>query len=307
MAAEASMLNNQQKLIDCVKRFFGFGHRPDSISIVLPAIQRARPSSLICKNYPLFNYDMSPDDVFTALRVYSFLVLLYGDRIQAQPPRDLTGSLTGHYVSIGSPVTNKFTAQSLEDQYYYFGSGAYDHDIFGGKDSRYTLSLEGADGSENENLQITQDYALITRISSRGYVEVNLSGSRAYGQMALWHVLKDLKFYLQVLPEVEGKDFQILLRVKVDGYTCTEWDIIDIRPGSDTTTPNDDLPVHRVPETITWLHLSDLHLRGRNDFDSNIVLKALLNDIYKLRTERALSADFIVVTGDIAYTGKPHD
>ncbi len=118
MESEASILTEQDRLHDCVKRFFGFGDQPDSISILLPEIVRARPSSLTCKNYPLFDYDISPDDVFTALRVYSMLVLLYGERVKAQPPQDLTGPPTEHYVSIGSSVTNKFTAQSLKEQYY---------------------------------------------------------------------------------------------------------------------------------------------------------------------------------------------
>jgi len=164
------------------------------------------------------------------------------------------------------------------------------------------------ENSADENSRITKDYALITRISTSGFVEVNLSGCRAYGQMAFWFVLKNLEFYRKVLPDVEGKDFQILLQVNVEGKTCTGWDILAIRPGPEPATPRVDFPSVPAPETITWLHLSDLHFRDRSDneiYNSNIVLDALLEDIEKLRSERALAADFIVVTGDIAYSGKP--
>lgn len=58
--------------------------------------------------------------------------------------------------------------------------------------------------------------------------------------------------------------------------------------------------------TITWLHLSDLHFRAeeQHTWDENIVLKALLTDISERREQDALRPDFIVVTGDIAFSGK---
>lgn len=62
--------------------------------------------------------------------------------------------------------------------------------------------------------------------------------------------------------------------------------------------------------TITWLHLSDLHHRRpdsrRNRIqlhNSKAVLDKLLGDIRKLIRDDGLRPDFIIFTGDIAYSG----
>jgi len=60
---------------------------------------------------------------------------------------------------------------------------------------------------------------------------------------------------------------------------------------------------------ITWLHLSDLHLK-EDEYNRQVVLAALWNDISK-RTTRISSdlekIDFIFFTGDIAYHGKSEE
>ena len=48
---------------------------------MLPSVERTRLVSLVCKNYPLFPYEVSPDDFFATLRLYSLLVSLYGDSV----------------------------------------------------------------------------------------------------------------------------------------------------------------------------------------------------------------------------------
>ena len=60
---------------------------------------------------------------------------------------------------------------------------------------------------------------------------------------------------------------------------------------------------------ITWLHLSDLHFdyRAHNRWDASIVLKKLLEDLHELRERQSLRPNFIVISGDIAYQGKPAD
>lgn len=58
-------------------------------------------------------------------------------------------------------------------------------------------------------------------------------------------------------------------------------------------------------ETITWLHISDLHLRNSRAYDANIVLKALLRDVGERIAQDGLRPDFVAVTGDLAFTGKP--
>lgn len=61
---------------------------------------------------------------------------------------------------------------------------------------------------------------------------------------------------------------------------------------------------HRRPETITWLHLSDLHFRGSRAYDENIVLQALLRDVAERIQTDGLRPDFIAITGDVAFSGK---
>jgi predicted MPP superfamily phosphohydrolase len=57
--------------------------------------------------------------------------------------------------------------------------------------------------------------------------------------------------------------------------------------------------------TLTWLHLSDLHFRASQAHNSNVVLKALLRDIRERIQKDGLHPDFLAVTGDIAFSGQP--
>jgi hypothetical protein len=219
----------QDTFLDCVKRFFGFGEQTGIITIVLPRVKRTKLASLVCKNYPLFPYEMSPDDVFTALRIYPMLVSLYGDRVQVESSEELRAKPPGHCILIGSPVTNPFSRNTLKGQYYSFGRGNEDHDIFVRDGRRYSMLLDGDDNIPLQAREIARDYALISKRSRQDKIDFVLAGCRAYGQMALWYILRAPDFYERVLSEIEGRDFQILLQVDVDGYTCTEWDILDVR------------------------------------------------------------------------------
>ena len=59
--------------------------------------------------------------------------------------------------------------------------------------------------------------------------------------------------------------------------------------------------------TITWLHLSDLHYKKEDEYNRQVVLAALWEDIEK-RTTRISpdleNIDFILFTGDVAYHGE---
>jgi len=61
--------------------------------------------------------------------------------------------------------------------------------------------------------------------------------------------------------------------------------------------------------SVTWLHLSDWHQEGET-FDRKVVRDALIRDI-KERCQRISpeldKIDFIVLSGDIAYWGKPEE
>jgi 3',5'-cyclic AMP phosphodiesterase CpdA len=56
---------------------------------------------------------------------------------------------------------------------------------------------------------------------------------------------------------------------------------------------------------LTWLHLSDLHFRESRNYDETIVLKALLSDVEECMDKDSLRPDFIAMTGDLAFSGKP--
>ena len=56
---------------------------------------------------------------------------------------------------------------------------------------------------------------------------------------------------------------------------------------------------------ITWLHISDLQFSSSRTYDANVVLQALLGDIEKRIEWYNLRPNFITVTGDIAFAGKP--
>ncbi|MBI5116992.1 SUMF1/EgtB/PvdO family nonheme iron enzyme [Candidatus Poribacteria bacterium] len=66
---------------------------------------------------------------------------------------------------------------------------------------------------------------------------------------------------------------------------------------------------------ITWLHLSDFHFRTEvnpntskvEDFNSEIVLSSLLDDIKTYPAENGFKIDFIIITGDIAFSGQQHE
>jgi radical SAM protein with 4Fe4S-binding SPASM domain len=68
-------------------------------------------------------------------------------------------------------------------------------------------------------------------------------------------------------------------------------------------------PDKRVPQ-VTWLHLSDLHFRVPKQpttrglhYDADVVLSSLLEDVAERSTENGLEPDFVIVTGDIAFSG----
>ena len=58
--------------------------------------------------------------------------------------------------------------------------------------------------------------------------------------------------------------------------------------------------IHMRP--ITWLHISDFHFREEEAWAQNTVLRAMLDDIQR-RCENELQVDFVLATGDLAYSG----
>ncbi|MBE3063738.1 MAG: metallophosphoesterase, partial [Spirochaetes bacterium] len=54
---------------------------------------------------------------------------------------------------------------------------------------------------------------------------------------------------------------------------------------------------------ICWLHISDIHLTARDVWSQDIVLRALCDHMARQRGS-GTAADFIMVTGDLAFSGK---
>lgn len=52
--------------------------------------------------------------------------------------------------------------------------------------------------------------------------------------------------------------------------------------------------------TISWLHVSDIHMRVRDAWSQDVVLTAMCERAEKLH-EEGLAADFVLATGDVAF------
>ena len=57
---------------------------------------------------------------------------------------------------------------------------------------------------------------------------------------------------------------------------------------------------------ICWLHISDIHLRAGNEWSQDVVLSAMCRNIEEQRTA-GIAVDFVLVTGDIAFSGKSEE
>ena len=56
-------------------------------------------------------------------------------------------------------------------------------------------------------------------------------------------------------------------------------------------------------QRLSWLHLSDLHLKATEKWSQDVVLHSLLSDVSNRYSDSA-PIDFIFVTGDLAFSGK---
>ncbi len=59
-----------------------------------------------------------------------------------------------------------------------------------------------------------------------------------------------------------------------------------------------------MDDTLTWLHLSDLHSRDRTGWDARAVLAALRKDLEELARVEELRPDLIFFTGDAAFAAR---
>jgi hypothetical protein len=56
--------------------------------------------------------------------------------------------------------------------------------------------------------------------------------------------------------------------------------------------------------SLTWLHVSDFHIRSRDPYDRDVVLRALVESVGQY-AQRGRVSELIFATGDIAHSGKP--
>lgn len=56
---------------------------------------------------------------------------------------------------------------------------------------------------------------------------------------------------------------------------------------------------------ISWLHISDIHMRPRDAWPQHVVMTAMCEDIRAKRPDRP--ADFVLLTGDLAFGGKAEE
>lgn len=60
------------------------------------------------------------------------------------------------------------------------------------------------------------------------------------------------------------------------------------------------------PSRVTWLHLSDFHLRVKTGWEHDVVLETMLKDI-RSRYGHQQAPDLVFMTGDVAFSGKEEE
>ena len=61
------------------------------------------------------------------------------------------------------------------------------------------------------------------------------------------------------------------------------------------------------PMAVTWLHISDFHIRAGDSYDRNVVFDALVQSVGRFRAEENRNPDLIFATGDIAHSGQAEE
>src|SRR5882672_2054929 len=213
-----------QKVYDLAKKFFGFGDEPEDIIIVFPGFKTTRRTTLRCANYPLFNYEVSPDDVYSGLRVYSLLSKFYPpDNLKLDFTWRLDRKPDSHRMLIGGPSTNKFVRDATKDCPISFGPDQRRRFLSGRNNQRYEIEFEGT----GQRKRLTKDYCLLSKKVINSSVEFVIAGLRAYGQVGVLSFLGDEKFYRNLGETLGAENFQVLVSVTVDDKTVTGWEIVD--------------------------------------------------------------------------------
>jgi hypothetical protein len=218
------------------KEFFGLGDSPREISVVLPSVSHNRRVSLQCANYPIFKQAISYDDALSAFRIHSLLSNLYGELVQVLSHEQLTRGKPNHnLVLIGGPPTNSFTYDRSGTAVIRFGEESdVEERTIRGRRGIYKIEFSS---NSRKMRTITRDYCLITKKRRGDITEWVVAGLRAYGQLASTTFLGAPEFYRRCsklgLPALD--EFQLVVRVDVNGNVCPSWTIVDWFPGHAAT------------------------------------------------------------------------
>ena len=66
----------------------------------------------------------------------------------------------------------------------------------------------------------------------------------------------------------------------------------------------DDVPNPKPQIGVSWLHISDFHLKEGDGYDRDKVLQSLLASVTAFREKENRAPDLIFATGDIAFSGQ---
>lgn len=206
------------------KSFFRFNNENEKITVVLPHVETRRAFSLQCKNYPLFNYEISPDDAYAAFRVLRLLEAIY-DRekyIYAVDNTKYADYEISDSIFIGGPPTNANIHRLTQKGPLRFGKNDEQRTIHGAKDIYWIEFREhsnyGTVKRAFDSLSIEKDYCLISKNAVNNHVQFVIGGLRAYGQRAVYDILDDTRFYQKIKDFLKYPFFRILVLVGVNVY-----------------------------------------------------------------------------------------
>lgn len=222
------------------KSFFGFGDDTQGITIVVPHVEQTRALSLRCRNYPPFDYEISPDDAFSAFRILGLLSAIYGERsrISIASDAEYHDHPTTDTVFVGGPPTNAYIHHLTRKGPLKFGENNEQRSIQGSKDIYWIKFREHFKNRPSQrifnSLSIEEDYCLIAKNTVRSHVQFAVGGLRAYGQRAAYDFLNDSDFYGEVETLFEYPFFRILVRVGVNDHHITDaWEIVETEKSED--------------------------------------------------------------------------
>lgn len=120
---------------------------------------------------------------------------------------------------------------------------------------------------------------------------------------SLIEINEKAKFLMTRYPNIRKVLFKANLEESQDEFVDALLEaVMELALGSDET-----LLENSGDTLVTWLHLSDFHFKGGEQWDARIVFRHLIEDIQKRTAcDPALETiDFVFITGDLSFSGRP--